>query len=359
MSFLKGFEQFQHRMEEDMPSSEETTVDVEVKVAEEVEAATAIVEEATTVVEDAVSSDEAADDVEAVEAFGASVRKYGLTKQGLELMNYKGMLELCSGVALPAVESLDDTGRNHVAAQAALEAEESFIKRSWEAIKKFFKGLWEKIKTLFDKVVSYITPFEKSIVRARDSVKGVKIDPKKEDDKKFSLLKVEDFTKLIDASERGMALIKNSSSFVNADPKEDAVTEAMTAEKNMAELGLEVKDNKIVIVDKPLKPESLTLKGSGWSPQEVEGNFEKVKGLVGSLRTAKDAGAAVGKICAAGIKETDSLAKSGGDKEKEKVKALRKIASDVTKLAGKVVSRGMIVPRVYISAAAACRACAA
>ena len=356
MSFLKGLESFQARMEEDAVV-EETSVDVEVKVAEEVEAATQIVEEATSVIADAEASDDAAEDVEAVEHFIASIKKHGLTQQGLELMNRNGILEAISGVALPAVESLDSTGRNHEAAQAALEASEGIIKKSWEGIKKFFKMIWEKIKGLWAKFLSYVTRWEASIKRAKESLPA-EVDKKKYDDKKASLLTAAKYAEL------GEAVVATSDSLSKYSgvktPSKDAVKSDFP-DSTIGKLGLKWDGDSLTSSDNKPEAKEEKLGTIGWSLDyaKVKG-FEVAVNAVKAMRGMSGFAAAFGKSCEAGMKAADSAAKSTGKPEDEEtVKVIRANVSAASKVASKVASVGTIVPRTYISACAALKACAA
>lgn len=360
MSFLKGLESFQARMEEES-TVEETSVDIEVKVAEEVEAATQIVEEATSVIADAEASDAAAEDVEAVEHFIESIKKHGLTQQGLELMNRNGILEAVSGVALPAVESLDATGRNHEAAQVALEASEGIVKRSWEAIKKFFKNLWEKIKGLWAKFMSYITSWESSIRKAKDALPAA-IDTKKAKDKDVTTLKYATFQVMCDGI---MAVTEGIASPTGAPDKKDVVKDFFKKKENgMIAIGLKFDGDDLTQSDKAPEATSMKLGASGWDLDKLKnGGFKGAADTVAALRGLKDFPAAFGKACDAGIKMADSLAASAGKEHDEKMKdqldAIRGNVALASKVAAKVASRAGIVPRAYISACAAAKACAA
>jgi len=361
MSFLKGLESFQSRME-DETSVEETSVDVEVKVAEEVEAATQIVEEATSVIVDAESSDAAAEDVEAVEHFIASIKKYGLTQQGLDLMNHKGILEAVSGMTMPAIESLDATGRNHEAAQVALEASEGIVKRSWEAIKKFFKGLWEKIKALWAKFMSFITSWESSIKRAKDSLPDA-IDAKKAKDKEVSTLKYDKYQYMCAGVITISKELLNIKDTGKASDKDAVKSWFKTNDTTMLALGLKFEDDSVTVADKALENENVKLSASGWDVAKLKGDgFKMAADVVSVLRSIKDLPVAFGKFCDFGIKAAESLAKSTGTEsgeKKDEIENIRNNVSTLSKIAAKVASRSGIVPRAYISACAAAKACAA
>ncbi len=360
MSFLKGLESFQSRMEEDAVV-EETSVDVEVKVAEEVEAATQIVEEATSVVTDAEASDAAAEDVEAVEHFIASIKKHGLTQQGLELMNRNGILEAVSGVSLPAVESLDATGRNHEAAQAALEASEGIIKKSWEAIKKFFKGLWEKIKALWAKFMSYITSWESSIKKAKDSL-PTGIDPKKAKDKDVTTMKYSTFQQVCDGVQ---AVVEGLEGALSDPIKKDSVKDFFKKKENgLIAIGLKFDGDDLTQSDKAPESSSMKFAATGWDLDKLKGGgFKGAADTVASMRGIKDFPVAFGKACDAGMKIADSLSKSSGvehdQKKKDEMENMRGNVSTASKVAAKVAARSSIVPRAYLSACAAAKACAA
>lgn len=357
MSFLKGLESFQSRMEEDA-STEETSVDVEVKVAEEVEAATQIIEEATSVIADSESSDAAAEDVEAVEHFITSIKKFGLTQQGLDLMNHKGIMEAISGVSLPAAESLDATGRNHEVAQVVLGAAEGIVKKSWDAIKKFFKMIWEKIKGLWSKFMSYVTSWESSIKRAKESLPSA-VDQKKYDEKKASLLSAAQFGTATSAINLVSLSLSKWASSGKADTKDAVKNDFSDAE--LGKLGLKWDGDGLTSSDTKLEAKEEKLSAHGWTLDYAKnGAFVTAAKAISSMVGMKGFATGFGNACSAGIKEVESLDKSNGkDTDKEKVEIIRKNVAAASKVAAKVASAGGIVPRTYISACAALKTCAA
>ena len=356
MSFLKGLETFQSRMEEEQQTQvEETSVDVEVRVAEEVEAATQIVEEATSIIEDAEASDAAADDVEAVEHFMASVRKHGLTQQGLELMNRGGIFEAVSGVALPAVESLDATGRNYEAAQVALEAGDGIIKRGYEAVKKFFKMIWEKIKGLWTRLMALVRGWETVIKKAHAALPE-SIDDTKFKEKSATLLSKDKFSA---AAKAVIAITKNLEAWVGSRPEEKDAVKRDFKDADLAALGLKWDGSNLGTTEAKFAPEEQALSASGWTLEHAKGQgFKDAAGAVSATAATKDFASAFGKVCNIGSKMVESAAKSAGESaDKEKADNVRKNVSDASKIAGKVASQTGVIPRAYVSACAALRAC--
>lgn len=360
---FRGIEKFETRMEDQDPQAEsqETTVDVEVKVAEEVEAATSVVEEATSVIEDAAASDEAAEEVEALEHLQSVLKTHGMTPGLMAVINRDNKLSMYSGVALPAVESLDGVGTNHDAMQAAMEAADGMMKKAWEAIKKFFKSIWEKIKSLWAKLMNMLTSWESSIKRAKESLSGITIDQKKFNEKKVKLLKTNAYEATGTAVSDAFAVLDSAT---KSRATENAVVSALSKKSTvLVPLGLKLSDGQLSTIEdsKYLNPEEKPLKSLGWTIDYAIGaGFKVATNAVSDIRGGKGAISSFEALCQEGIKKTESVQKSQGDSsEKKSVSNLRKNASDASKLFGKITSKASLVPRTYIQACAALRACKA
>lgn len=351
MAMFKGLEGLVARMEDDATPVDETTVDVEVRVAEEVEEAATVIEEATSIVADAEASDAAAEEVESLESFIASVKKYGVTQQGMELMNMGGALSAFSGIALPAAESLDGAGRNHDAAQMVIAACEGAISKAWEAVKKFFINLWNKIKTMFAWLVNKLSSMESAVKRSKESINDVTaLDPAKVKAKELKTLKVADYTKYADA------IMASVAAFQDFDK-----TGKLTGSADLTALGLAVKDGKIENSEKgAIEVQSMKLSASGWTLEFAKGDaFTQATKLTALARALPKSAAAAKTLCDAGIAGAESMAKSGAEEaDKENLKKLREGGASIAKLAGKLAGKCMTCPRVYITACAALKACA-
>lgn len=356
MSFLKGLEAFQARMEEEEVASQETSVDVEVRVAEEVEEATSIVEEATTIINDAEASEVAAEEVEALEHFVASIKKHGLTPQGLELINHKGALEAFSGMTLPAVESLDATGRNYEAGQEATEAGEGAIRRAMTAIKQFFINLWNRVKALAAKFVTYVTAFEGSIARSKKSVEGVEMDAEKAGKKTVGMSQAT----LKSMADSYSKVCKGNFDSNTAKTENGVIKMVEGKATDLTTIGLELKDGKLTTITPPAvteKKEALKLSESGFTPASCASMYNDIAEAVKNMREVGKFAKVIESICKMGEAAANSASKSNGTDAKEEVKILQKNAGDASKIFGVLASKGGVIPRAYITACAAVKAC--
>jgi hypothetical protein len=123
-------------------------------------------------------------------------------------------------------------------------------------------------------------------------------------------------------------------------------------------LGLRMEDGKIVEFDKPVEIKKQTLTAAGWDVAKAESVHADVAKALGAIRSMKTASDALGKICTAGIKEADSVARSSDEKvDKDKVEELRKLASTVSKGISRVSSEGMKTINNYLTVCSALKAC--
>jgi hypothetical protein len=359
---MRGLEGLNARMDDAESTADETTIDVDIQVADRTEEASSIVEEAASVVADADAADSAADDIEALEHMYTVLKDHGLQPGVLAIINRGDALARFSGRPIPAVESLDATGRNHNEAQMAMEAISDSIRKGWEAVKKFFKSLWEKIVALAAKVRNMFTSFASAIKRAKESLSEVNsIDDKKASDKKFSLLKKGQFVSFAGAVSAGIDAVKSADAG-KAEGTDGYVASLLGSDK-IEPLGLKRDGDSITTVEKPLATDSMTLKDSEWDLAFAKGDgFKTAQLIVGGLAEYPSSVKSFKNLCDMGIKRASALEKSGeakNDDDKKAIDRLRKAGSELSKVATKVASRGSLVPRAYISACAALRACKA
>lgn len=365
MAMFKGLESLKARMEEEAPSSEETTVDVEVRVAEEVEEAATVVEEATTIVEDAKASDDAAEEIEALEHYAASIKKHGLTPQGLELMNYKGSLEAFSGRMMPAVEGLDAVGRNHEAAQVALEGIKDSLKKAWDAVVAFFKNIWEKVKAFFAKIKSYLTKWESSVRAAKEALKGIELDPEKVKESKFKLIGKDKLGEMLVSGSTILASINKLSPSQAAGSKTYVKDQLGIKAEQLKVYGMKFnEDGDLVAFDEKedaLEFKETTIGEAGYDVATLEGLYDRITRFLADVRKNEGFVAAFGQLCQAGIKEAQSLSSARDEKVSDETKAkvdnLRAAASSASKLSGKIYGKLGTVFRAYIAACGAVRSC--
>lgn len=349
-----AFEGLNARMEGE-DTADETTIDVDIKVADRTEEASSIVEEAATVAADADAADDVAEEIESLEHMRSVIQQHGIQPGVMALINRDNRLGLVSGRSLAAAESLNATGRNHSEAQAAMEAISDTIAKGWEAVKKFFRNLGDKLKTLWGKVLNYFTSWESGVRRAKESIASVTVDPKKAAEHKAKLVKVKDYevlathvTKVIDVLLQGKSNMKTKDAFAN---------KATDAELKV--IGLKREDGVLVSVEGAKVLDEMTVKASGWTVDFAnDTGFKAASGIVEEIRGSKSLIKEIEAIAANGISAVETAMKMGdSSSKKEEIEILRKNASDFAKMMGKVSSRAAIVPRAYIAACGALRAC--
>ena len=350
-----AFERFDALMQDGEGENSETSVDVEVRVEETVEEATAISEEATSVVETAEVSDDVVEEVEAAEALGKTIEKHGLQPGLMEYANvdYIGQI---AGKVMPSVESLDATGRNPEAAQAALEAIGDMVSKGWAKIKEFFKMIYEKVKALVAKAVNFFSKYEGAIRRSKESLKDIEVDSKKMNEKTAKLMTYKEFEKLAGGVTGFTAKLetaitdKGLAKLVSLDNSDDMKAMGVNQDK----------EGKVSVREKAVGMSEMKVKASGWTKELCEGDgYKAAEKAVAAMRQLPKLVTAMDSLCKAGIAAAESLSKSRGEKESEKVKELQKAASLGSKGIAVVASRAGTAPRAYIAACAAVRACAA
>ena len=349
-----GIESMQARFEEDATSTE-TAVDVEVRVAEEVEEATAIAEEATDIATVSEEATQVVEEAEALESWAASIQKYGLTAQGLDIMNYKGKLAAISGVMMPGSESLDLTGRNHEAAQVVMEGIKDTMKKAWEAIKKFFITIWEKIKGFFAKIMTWITAWERSCKKAYESIKDIEVDDKKLADKKVKLMSASTLDEL--------AVFVGK--FVNIGEDVDATLNSIST-KHQEILGIKKKSDGEIEVTSPKTFDEASLTTLKYNAKYLSDKYAVIRDYLGNMRVMQKISKNIESLTKTGVAKAESLIKSGDlnksdDKStaalKEDVKTIQKDTKKLVKMVSSIGSRMSIVPSTYVKACAAVRSC--
>jgi len=353
-----AFEHLNARMDDDA-AADETTIDVDIQVADRTEEASSIVEEAATVAADAEASDDVAEEIESLEHMRSVIQQHGLTPGMMALINRDNRLSLVSGRSLAAAESLDATGRNHSEAQAAMEAISDTISKGWEAVKKFFRKIGEKIKTLWGKIMDFFTAWETSIKRAKERVSGITVDAKKAGEHKAKLIKMKDHTDLSEACIDILNSLMNETSMGKAIEDKDHFVN-MIPDKTLKPAGLKRDDGILVAADNALEAKEMSVKESGWTVDYAKGQgFERTAGLVAMIRTGKKMISVVDNLVKAGIAAAESAEKSVGTNgmSSELATIARKNGSDFSKIVSKVAGRATFVPRTYIAACGALYAC--
>ena len=192
---MRALEKFQRlAMEnEESATNTETSVDVAVKVAEEVEAESQLAE-SIAVAEDAIEvSEEAAEDTEQLEMWEDSIRQHGVTPQGLQLMSFRGILSSLAHRDLPAAESLSSIGRNPEAEQIALEAVQNAQKGYWQTLKNFLKTIWEKIQAAISWLMQRFSSWEGNLKKMGAALSKLTIDDAKLREKKVKIMSHQQF----------------------------------------------------------------------------------------------------------------------------------------------------------------------
>jgi hypothetical protein len=353
-----AFEHLNARMDDDA-GADETTIDVDIQVADRTEEASSIVEEAATVAADAEASDDVAEEIESLEHMRSVIQQHGLTPGMMALINRDNRLSIVSGRSLAAAESLDATGRNHSEAQAAMEAISDTISKGWEAVKKFFRKIGEKIKALWGKIMDFFTSWETSIKRAKERISGITVDAKKAGEHKAKLITPKDHNDLGEACKTILKTLNSENSASKLLEKKDYFTDAFS-DATLKPVGLKRDDGVLVAADGALEAKEMSVTESGWTVEYAKGKgFELTSTLVASIRTGKKMISVVDNLVKAGIAAAESAEKSSGadGSSKETVTIARKNASDFSKLVGKVAGRATFVPRAYVTACGALYAC--
>lgn len=353
-----AFEHLNARMDDDA-AADETTIDVDIQVADRTEEASSIVEEAATVAADAEASDDVAEEIESLEHMRSVIQQHGLTPGMMALINRDNRLSIVSGRSLAAAESLDATGRNHSEAQAAMEAIGDTISKGWEAVKKFFRKIGEKIKALWGKIMDFFTSWETSIRRAKERISGITVDAKKAGEHKAKLISMKDHIDMTEACQMILSELIDK----NPSPNE-LMTKDHYVNKTPADvlkmIGLKRDDGVLVAADGALEAKEMNVKESGWTVDYAKGaGFNTTAQLVAFIRSGKKMISVIDNLVKAGITATESAEKSTGTSgaAKEEVTILRKNASDFSKIVSKVASKSTFVPRTYVAACGALYAC--
>lgn len=367
------------RMDEEDGANTETTVDVEVAVAQSQDEQAEMDKSVHEVEEMVDESDAGAANAEEVEMMISVIKKYGLSKSTLAIINYNNGLARASGRALPAVESLDSTGASHSQTEAVLESLGDTLKGWYEAIVKFLKNIWQKIQDLFRWVMSKIVSYKGTIGTLKGKLDNIQsIDEEKMKDKKANSMPVDKFQtlgkSLNDLFDKAGSIFTHMTN-PNVDPIRLESAEGREAamkdfEKEISNdlgvIGFETKDNGDIkgnAKDAPeLKNEKLT--DHKWDKpalikehalvSQIVAKLEKFPSIQKGIKTAIDATEKEAKALTTMGAIKDEAAKTA----KGKVEYKRQMVAFGTRLSNKMVQRSGELARAWINAASAVIACA-
>lgn len=189
MARKSALESLNQRLEGDGEGGD-TVIDITVIADSDGEAAEAI--------EDAIETGEATGEAEAIQEaddaaeqeaqdmteLAAVIRQYGLNAGMAAVIN---VLVPCSsmGIALPAVESLDASGRNMERAERLAAAFEASGEGFWATTKNVFKKIWQWIKDICRKITTMIGGLESRMVRMAQALDKRTFDEDRNKDSKM------------------------------------------------------------------------------------------------------------------------------------------------------------------------------
>jgi len=131
---------------------------------------------------------------EQLEALESSIEEFGISKAVVKAVD-PGQYLAKNGI-IPSYENLNDLPTKDETSEMALEGIGESIKNAWKKIKEFMKKLWLKIKGFFSKIFQSFQDYEKVLKNLKKKLGEVNdFDDKKYKDKKFKILKKEDFEK--------------------------------------------------------------------------------------------------------------------------------------------------------------------
>ncbi len=266
-----AMEALNRRFEEE---SGDTNVDIEVIVNADGEAAEDIIEATDageTASEDVAISqenEEATQEAEEMTELAAVLRKHGLTQGMAALLKVTTPIE-AYGIALPAMESLDSSGRNQAVADRIAGRLEAAVEGFWESTKLFFKKVWRRIVQAAQWVWNRLGGIKTRVKRAHASIKDRSWDPDLEKDRKFPELKEQkefhDALKNIETGlQAGLADIKSNiekNTVIgvgnNSSVEKDALTGTFKEEDLKKGIGYKYTESKSGIeADSTVKPET-------------------------------------------------------------------------------------------------------
>lgn len=189
-----AMEALNRRFEEE---SGDTNVDIEVIVNADGEAAEDIIE-ATDAGEQAAEdvaisqeNEEATQEASDMAELATTLRRYGLTPGMAAVLKVTVPLATY-GISLPAMESLDSSGRNQAVADRIANRLEVAVEGFWDSTKKFFKRILLRIVQALQWIANHVGSIRGRVNRAHNSIKDRVWDPDMEKDRKFPELKEQD-----------------------------------------------------------------------------------------------------------------------------------------------------------------------
>lgn len=205
----------------------------------------------------------------------AHVKKFGVTKQMLHLVNANNQLGNAIDIALPYYESddeADDINEDDIPAEeVVMEGFGSAMKKAKDAVVKFFKWIWEKLKAFGTAIADFFRNYKKKIAGAKDKLKkGVDTDKIKE--KKAKVMSFKDMEDRLKALNSAINAVKMWQA------GDDMDSETLNAALKYAGKKIEgsVGSYKLAAVEKPEVKED-TLLALGWE------NAGKLAGTVEAL----------------------------------------------------------------------------
>jgi len=129
--------------------------------------------------------------------------------------------------------------------------------------------------------------------------------------------------------------------------------------KELSDIGIKLKGEDVSVGPKATTGTKMKLSTSKWTPETCADTYEVARLCASNLKELPKFASAFGKMCESGIAAINSLSATDKDKTtaEDAVKRIRNNVSMVSKVATAVVSRTVVIPRIYISACAAVRSC--
>lgn len=179
------------------------------------------------------------------------IKKYGLSDQFLDLINYKNRLSTLSGI--------DISGSSQ---EVVLGAIEGIIGDAWKAIVNFFESIWKKIKSLFGSSASRNATREDKLIaglKAEMKNKFGETDHHKVATLKFTLLKLKEMEKVYELFIKAADFIADEPLNGNKD-----LSSVISKQDLKTYLGIDITDSGVDLIE-PIQPEERTLKEAGFT----------------------------------------------------------------------------------------------
>lgn len=331
-----ALESFRAKMDEDDAGTE---VNITVVVDAEAEAVEEALEE-QEVQGEAAEAEALADANEAAEeeaaelvAIAGVLRNYGLTPGMSALLKASGM-EARYGIRMPAMESLDTTGRNQGKADAIAAAFEAAGDSFWQKTKNFMMEMWDKVKRFFTWISTKIGGLDGRVKRAFKALEGKAWDPEKgKNAGKYR--RFENLDKQVKAIEEVFDMIDE---FAKKNTGISKFVEDATAEKGMYGGGTPDEIKKVFV---DMRPDEAKLKlGFGYkydnkdgdSPfriEEDDKDFLKGKEVEmdeKAFQELQTGGHMAAKLLLTSLDQFKAVAKACEDSKKSSVKLLDKMS---------------------------------